>query len=423
MMPGLAIGAGLSPRIQSPCVTGPDGQEHITEEAGITAPAGAALRVEMLVGEGEGVAHGQPVARCRDHPEVCFTAPMAATVASIRLHPGRKLSEVVLFRDSGGDSHHHPTQAETPAALRRLMQGAGLWQSLRRRPFGGMPAPSETPSALVVMAADTRPHAPDPRRALKGHEEAFSRGLAALATLTEGPVILCQSRGDALFDKGLAGGRITTVGTGPRHPQGLAGFHIHAHTPAALDCPVWDIHAEDVAALGDLLATGHVAATRLVRVAGAALRESRVYRTQPGADLRGLSQSLMLPGPHILLSGSALDGRQAHWLGANDRQVTALPREAAPGKRHWFLTALTRSALPKPVIPTSALTQAFGAALPAVALVRALASGDDETAMKLGVLSLLEEDVALADYVLGGEADLARLLRAALDRIAAEFAS
>ena len=64
---------------------------------------------------------------------------------------------------------------------------------------------------------------------------------------------------------------------------------------------------------------------------------------------------------------------------------------------------------------------AFGAALPAAVFVRALCSGDDEMAMKLGVLSLLEEDVALADYVLGGEAQLKDLLRAMLARIRTEF--
>ena len=43
--------------------------------------------------------------------------------------------------------------------------------------------------------------------------------------------------------------------------------------------------------------------------------------------------------------------------------------------------------------------------------------------MRLGLLSLLEEDVALADYVLGGEAGLAGLTRELLERIRSEFAA
>ena len=73
-----------------------------------------------------------------------------------------------------------------------------------------------------------------------------------------------------------------------------------------------------------------------------------------------------------------------------------------------------------PLIPTAALEQALGGALPAVALLRALSAGDDETLAKLGGLTLLEEDLALADYVTGAEPRLSALLRGALDRIAAE---
>ncbi len=43
--------------------------------------------------------------------------------------------------------------------------------------------------------------------------------------------------------------------------------------------------------------------------------------------------------------------------------------------------------------------------------------------MKLGVLSLLEDDLALADYVLGEGGHLLAELRAMLDRIETEFAA
>ena len=63
----------------------------------------------------------------------------------------------------------------------------------------------------------------------------------------------------------------------------------------------------------------------------------------------------------------------------------------------------------------------LAAALPAVPFLRALGAGDEETAMRLGLLSLLEEDVALADYVLGAGGEVRRQLRTLLDRIRAEY--
>ncbi|MBT8410323.1 MAG: Na(+)-translocating NADH-quinone reductase subunit A [Octadecabacter sp.] len=416
--------AGLTLTFPSPAVDGLTPARVITQEAGIRPSTGQTLRVTPLVKEGDLVAQGAPVACLRDAPNVQFVAPMAARVARITLEAGRKISEIVLFREDGGDVRRHDVaKAANAANLRSLMQGAGVWPWLQRRPFGGMPATEERPAAIVVMAVDTRPFAPDPRPALEGREDAFARGLKALALLSEGPVLLCQPAGAALMDASAFGQDLRRVDCGTRHPQGAAGIQIHSHAPATLDAPVWDIHAEDVAALGDLLQTGVLPMTRLVQIAGAGLREARLVRTQQGADLRELTQHEALPGPQRLLSGSPIDGQDAHWLAPRHRQITVLPTPAPQKPLHWFAAALTRSGTPMPVIPTAALSQAFGAALPAVPFIRALTAGDDEMAMKLGLLSLLEEDIGLADYVVGGDAHLANMLRGMLDRIRTEMAA
>lgn len=422
-MPALKVRAGLTPTFPSPPQRDRGPTDVITQEAGIRTSSGQTLRITPLVKEDDLVAQGAPVACLRDAPQIQFVAPMPGRIARISLKPGRKLSEIVMFHEAGGEVvQHDGAGATTDHALRDLMQSAGVWPWLRRRPFGGMPAADERPSAIVVMAIDTRPFAPDPRQALAGREEAFAHGLQALASLSDGPVFVCHAPGPALFERGLGDGQVRAEACTPRHPQGSAGLRIHALAPATTETPVWDIHAEDVAALGDLLSTGILPMSRLVRVAGSGLRESRLVRAQPGADLRELTLRAVAPGAHVLMSGSPLDGHEAHWLAPRHRQITVLPRPQNDKPPHWFVAALTRSGLPKPVIPTAALTQAFGAALPAVALVRALSAGDDEMAMKLGALSMLEEDVGLADYVLGGQSDLAELLRGMLDRIQTELA-
>ncbi len=401
----------------------PEIEDVITEEAGLRPPHGTAPRVTMMFEEDELVAQGAPVARHRTTPDICFVAPMPARVARVSLSNGHRLSEVVLFREADGDVVTHDTSnVDKEGTLRRLIQVAGLWPTINRRPFGGMPRADERPAAIVIMARDTRPAAPDPLKALKGREEAFARGCHALRLLTDGPVFLCQAPDAMLLDRAKTPG-IEVVPVGPRHPQGAAGLRIHSLFPASIERPVWDMHAEDVAALGDLVLTGRLPDTRLVHVGGPALKRSRLVRTQAGADLRGLTFRDLTPGAHKLWSGSSLDGHPARWLAPRDRQVTAMPSEPGRASPHWLLDALTRSASPKPVIPTAALDQAFGGTLPAAAFLRALSAGDDETAMKMGVLSLLEEDVALADYVLGGEAHLPSLLRGLLNRIKTELAA
>jgi Na+-transporting NADH:ubiquinone oxidoreductase subunit A len=311
---------------------------------------------------------------------------------------------------------------EDAAATRALVLSAGLWPRLRSRPFGRVPASSERPSALFVMAMDTRPDAPQPALALQGREEAFARGLRALAGLADGPVVVCHDDGLPNSTSGLSDGVLWRK-VRPIHPHGLAGLQIAALHLARPKQPVWDIHAEDVADIGEFLACGLVPETRLVSVSGSALRESRLMRCQQGADMRALCFDIVKPGPHRLLAGSYLDGVEGRWLGPWSHQVAAVRGDSAKPLRHWFSAALRVASRPLPIIPTAALEQAFGGLLPSAALVRAIASNDSETAARLGALSLVEEDVAMADYVTAASPRLATMLRAMLDRVAAEEAA
>ncbi|MBY6090713.1 Na(+)-translocating NADH-quinone reductase subunit A [Maritimibacter alkaliphilus] len=400
---------------------------QITEEASLVIPATGDLRVEALALEGETVAQGQPLFRDLRHDGLITCAPMAGRVARLDIDSARRLRQVTLFHEPGAGRYERsplPLDQRDLQTLTEHLRAAGLWQLLRARPFGGLADPARPPAAIFVMALDTRPGAPDPRRALDGQEAHFASGLAALAALTaqtEGPIFLCHREGAAPVQG--PGPRIRLLPAAPLHPWGLAGLHIHAQRPATPDRPVWDIAAEDVAAIGALLDTGLLPETRLVSLTGTGLRETRLVRCQPWADLRGLCQGHVRPGQNTILSGSLLEGRPARWLLGTDRQATITAYHPSHGRGHWFLSALSHAARPLPLIPTAALEQSMGGALPAVALLRAIASGDAETAQTLGVLSLLPEDLALADYVTGAEPRLSALLAALLARMAEEEAA
>ncbi|WP_172293476.1 Na(+)-translocating NADH-quinone reductase subunit A [Pseudoruegeria sp. HB172150] len=399
---------------------------QISEEAALTAQPVEDFRIDSLVKEGDLVAQGAPVLRSRRQPEIVATAPMAARVASVDLGPGHRLSSMVFFKEAAPGRHEYDTKAAASGdavALRASLLASGLWRFFRSRPFGKTPVPAEIPSAIFVMALDTRPAAPDPRLALHDRIGDFEHGLRALLGMTEGPVHLCQDSGDELVGPPDFPGNFRLIRNGGQHPWGLAGLQIHAHYPAAINRPVWDIHAEDVAGIGEFLRTGMVPETLTLSVTGTALREPRLVRCQPGADLRSLCYSHVKPGLHSILSGSALDGRRARWLRHRDRQVAVMVPDGAGQGGHWFLSALHRARRPLPLVPNAAVEQSLGGAFPVMPFLRALSSGDAETATKLGVLSLLTEDLALADYVTCAEPRLSDLLNGMLDRIEAEEAA
>ena len=401
-----------------------DIRTQITDQCALFARPDDDLRVDMLVAVGDRVAQGAPVLRSRRYPELTIVSPVAGEVASVELEPGKRLSHVLFFHDADGDRHRHDLSGvrgnDNPQAVRAALLSAGLWSLLRTRPFGRVPLPQERPAAIFVMALDTRPDAPPPRLALEGQLDAFALGVRALATLTDGPLYICHDGTAGIDGAGSVSDRVRLVRVEPVHPRGLAGLQIVDRFPASTGATVWDIHAEDVAGIGAFTETGLVPETRLVSVSGSALRETRMVRCQPGADLRALSFDIVKPGPHRLLSGSALDGVEGRWLGPWRRQVAVIAGSGPDRPSHWFSAALRRSSRPLPIIPSAALDHAFGGILPAALLVRALAANDAETAARLGALSLLEEDLALADYLTAAAPRRAVMLRAMLNRIAAE---
>lgn len=415
---------GLPVHVPTAPARSPSAERIVTEEAAIAVSPDEDLRVELLVAEGDVVAQGAPVLRSRRHPEIVTTAPMPGRVSSIELRPGHRLSSLKLFHEGAAGRYTYQTKSairgEDPVALRTLLQSSGLWQVFRSRPFGRVPSPAEHPKAIFVMAADTRPLAPDPLEAVGEAGEALAGGLHALLRLTPGPVFLCLDRDADVGDAVGSPEQLKIIRIAPVHPQGLPGFQIHGHHPATIEHPVWDIHIEDACGVGALLGTGLVPETRLVSVAGSALNAARLVRCQPGADLRGLCYGYEKPGAHRILSGSALDGREARWLGTRDRQVTVLPSASRAEKSHWFLSALFQTARPMPLIATAALEQAMGGILPTLPFLRALSVGDSETFKQLGGLSFLEEDLSLVDYVTNAEPRTAGRMHEMLRRIAAE---
>lgn len=397
----------------------------ITAEAGISLDPQADLRVESLVAKGDRVALGMPILRDRRRPEYVVTAPMAGRIAEIEIGTGRRLSSLVIHREEAAGAYEYDTRAaraETQAGgsaeLRAILQSCGIWMRLRARPFGRAPLPDASPKAILVTAVDTRPLAPDPRIALSDGDsiERLSIGLRVLQQIADGPVYLLQDSGPELV---ATDGGIRVIRTGALHPDGLPGIQILRRLPESLHDSVWEIAAEDVAGIGELLATGRLPTTRLVSVAGPGLRRTRLVRCQPGADLRELCYASMSPGPRTILSGSVLDGREARWLGWRDRQMTVLKRPGTTARRHWLHSALRGAAPAEPIIATAAVEQAMGGGMPGMALLRALSVGDDEAAAELGALSLLEEDMALVDYVTAASPRFANLLRASLDRVEA----
>lgn len=382
------------------------------------------LRPKLHCQQGDLIQQGQVVFHDRAHSDVVFVSPVSGVVESITLGPRRSLSALVIRSETGQQEPEPGMLATSTAAeMRAALLSKGFWPCFLTRPFGRIPAPDAVPEAIFVTATAANPFAPNPRVVLQGQLDGFAPGLKALTLLTEGTVHVCQNPGTDLA-AGL-GNRIQGSFFPEGGSYGLTGTHIHKLHPVERDRSVWSIGYQDVAALGKLIETGVCDFSRIVALTGLRAKKPRLIRTMAGASLQDLIREEAVPGndglPLCVLSGSALNGRPASWLGRYHQQVTLLDDAPSRGKlsKNGLMARFCRgSSHPAPLIPTAALEQALAFDIPVVPLLRALSVGDAETASRLGCVEMVEEDVAAVSLACTSGADYGRMLRHILDELA-----
>jgi Na+-transporting NADH:ubiquinone oxidoreductase subunit A len=369
------------------------------------------MKLRAVVAEGDRVSAGQPVLHDHAMPERVVTSPVSGTVEDIVIGARRQVARMVIRRGTGEARRFDPATADSPDRLRRLMLSTGLWAALLRRPFGRVPPPDETPAAIVVTAMATEPGAADPAPLIRAEAGNFNTGIQALSRLGGGPVFVCQAPGAELA---RIGERVRVAVFSGAHPAGMPGVHVERLCPATASHPVWQMGYADVLALGHVLRDGALPADRVVSLSGPAAADPRLLRLPIGADIEALAGGEARGTAYRVLSGPLLSGQEGRFLRRRHVQISLTPREApAPHGRKG--STLQRAAL----IPNAATSRSLGPDFPAVALLRALSVGEVEQAERMGVLGLLEDDMALASYLTGGGEDYGVRLRAVLDRLEA----
>ncbi|MBD8526115.1 hypothetical protein [Pseudomarimonas arenosa] len=370
----------------------------------------ARLRPRLARKPGDQVRAGDCLMVDRRRSAICFTAPHSGTLRVLELGAQRRLERLEIELEAGLEPREFATDdASCASGLRQLMQSSGLWPALRARPFGGIPDPEAVPAALFVQAIDTQPLAADPLLIIEPHRSEFERGLKALCLLGSGPVFVCQAAETPCIEPGA---QITPVRFVGRHPAGLPGTHVHQLLPAGRR-QVWEIHYQEVIALGHLLEHGRLWPQRWIAVAGADARQPAIYALPVAADLAELAPTLAASTTSAIISGSPLHGRLGRYLGRRHYQISVLPppRSDATGWRGW--SQRRRSAIGA-MLALEQLDTVFPFGLPATPLLRALSVGDDERAVELGALQLLEEDLDLLSHVCVSGVRYGALLRRTL---------
>ena len=299
------------------------------------------MRPTMHVRVGDTVKKGQVLFEDKKNLGVKFTAPAAGTVIEINRGAKRILQSVVIQVEGNEQVSFQKYDASQIPHLERQtiidqLVESGMWTAFRTRPFSKTPAIDTTPAAIFVTAMDTNPLSANPELVIAEQSEAFTLGLDLVSRLTDGKVYVCKS--EASLPRCKQANVEEQVFAGP-HPAGLVGTHIHFLRPVSQDVQVWHLNYQDVIAFGQLFLTGELYTDRVISLAGPAVNEPRLIRTQIGASLVDLTENELMQGEIRLISGSVLSGTQASgvhaYLGRYHLQVSAL-REGREKELFWL---------------------------------------------------------------------------------------
>lgn len=411
------------------------------------------IKAKLLVQEGQTVRTGDPLFLDKLAPETKFCSPATGKVSSVVLGERRALLRVEVTRAAVDEFAPLPhldlrklSSLPRQEIVGALLQ-AGLWPLIRQRPIGRIADEDVEPVAIFVNGMDTEPLAADPAFAVQGRGEDLQAGIDVLHALTRGKVYVTVRAGDAPKEFASLRGAELHAFDGP-HPAGLVGTHIAAIRPLGLHECAWYLKAQEAVSIGEWARTGRYPCKRVVAVAGSAAAERRYVRVRQGAPLSALNGG-KTPGQGVrvvngtLLTGSVEPG--PGFLGFYAATVTMIDEGA--DRRDLFGWALPqprrlsfhRSVWPfarqargleidarmhgghRPIVNLGSWEAVTPLDILPTFLVRAIQANDLDEALKLGLLEVTEEDVALCTVVDACKTDVGAIIRQGLDLYAKEI--
>jgi Na+-transporting NADH:ubiquinone oxidoreductase subunit A len=397
---------------------------------------------KMEVKVGAKVKAGDTIFHSKTNPDVKFTSPVSGEVIEIVRGERRVILEVVVKADESIEYKKFDTNRD----VKEVMLESGFWPILKQRPFNVIADQNIRPKAIHISAFDSSPLAPDYNFVLKDEQDFFKRGMAALSTLTDGQVhINVDQKADNLncfTDSEIAN---TNHFNGP-HPSGLVGVQIHHVDPIMKGDVVWTVNVQHVTILGRFLATGHYDMMQTIALNGSEVKTPAYIKCISGANMEDLFSKYVISNRNPrYISGNVLTGEQIDklgYIGFYEDQITVIPEGNEYEFLGWLFPSYARPSASK-ALPYSYSKKAFKVntnyhgeprafvvsgeyekVLPMdlfpVHLLKACLAQDMENMEKLGIYELVEEDLALCEFVCTSKIKVQQILREGLNLIESE---
>lgn len=408
---------------------------------------------KLLVKQGDVVTAGSPLLFDKYRPEWVVTSPVSGTVSLINRGEKRKILEVVVTTDGKNEFKEFPVKPIRDLSREEIIElllGSGLWNFIIQRPYGIVANPKDQPRSIFISGFDTAPLAPDMNFILKKEADNIEAGLEALAKLTSGSVNLSvNAEGETGVLNKVKGASVHRF-EGP-HPAGNVGVQINHIAPINKGEIVWTVDVQNLAIFGRFIKTGKVDMTKTIAVTGSQVENPQYYTIINGASIGSILKGkikLQKQGDSVrIISGNVLTGQKVEengFIGFYGNQITVIPEGdkyeilgwAAPrfnkfsasrsyfswlmpkkkydldtningGERALVMSGIYDNCLPMDIYP--------------IYLIKAIMAGDIEKMENLGIYEVIEEDIALCEFVDPSKTEMQAILRDGINAMIKEL--
>lgn len=397
---------------------------------------------------GMAVQAGDPLFYDKRRPDIKFVAPVSGEYIELRRGEKRAVTHVVLLADKV-QKYRPLTPPDLSKATREslveFLCDCGFWPFILQRPYNEMASTTDVPRDIFVSTFDTAPLAPDNNLIVNTDREAFQKGLDVLTHLTAGAVHLGLSANgheapSSAFTEAQGVQKHWFRG---KHPAGCVGVQIHHVKHIRAGEIVWTLTVQDVMLLGRIFRDKRFDARRIVALTGAELVQPKYIQSYLGANMGELVVN-NLDNTHVrLISGDVLTGQakmENDFLNLWDDQVTVVEEGDYFEMFGWLLPLKPRPSISRtfpaflmPNMAYKADTNSHGEERAFVVtglyervtpmdiypqqLLKAAITGDIDNMEGLGIYEVVEEDLALCEFVCPSKVPVQKVLRDGLNLI------
>ena len=404
---------------------------------------------KMMVKEGETVKAGTPILFDKSAEDIKYCSPVSGEVAEIVRGAKRKILEIRILADKkvAFESFKKHSVSDISSLSREnaveQMTSGGVWPNIIQRPFGVVANSAANPKAIFISGFDSHPLAPDLNYQVEGEEQSFQAGITILKKLTDGKVHLTLRNGGEIAQ---AFSQTTDVElnkvSGP-HPAGNVGTHIHHIDPINKGDVVWAIDPIGVIQIGRLFLEGKYDTSRLIALTGSEVESPAYVKTYSGACIGKILASSVSGSNLRYISGNVLTGEAVAkdgYLGFYHHQITVIPEGDQEEFMGWLLPSTNKLSFHKAfgllgspkkeyVVNTNTygehrnftITGAFEKIMPMdilpAYLFKSIIANDYDEMEALGIYELIEEDVALCEFIDVSKNEIQKILRDGIELI------